>query len=641
MLRTYQIESIQASMDAFKRGLQRICVSLPVGSGKTVVFANLIGKLEKPKPLATKTLVLAHRKELLYQSYNQIKRFNTDLKLSIDMGSTKRVQDPNVDVLLGSVATLGRVGTSRMDHPCYDPDFFKAVIIDEAHHASAASYQRILNNLGVYDERGKHIKVVGFSATLRRHDGLSLQPTFQEIVFHKPVAEMISADYLCDVRVMTVKTKLVLDSVKIDGRAGDFNIRALSSKVNSHERNQIIFETYKEQRELHSRKSCLIFAVDVQHIQDLASTFREGGVQVQTIHAKTDSRQREEIIEDFKQGKEQVVINCGILTEGVDIPNIDMIIMARPTRSGVLLQQMLGRGMRKCAGKEYCLVLDFVDVVDQRMMLATIPTLLGLDSLHTLKNESMKRLLAECAQDGEEKDSVASVDSVDSDVSDDSLESFGESMSVEVTLQPFLDPFSVASISRDSTFLRKYSELAWTRCGPEKFVLSIYSGTYAKLELDKSSKLWHGSLKQILKSSKGQFHQSLFTSHARSGERVPVEFTHDNFQDAIKSLDNLVKIKFGFKTYTRLRVDAAWRKNSITHSQARFLQQKMGISPSPKNANVLPLPFSKPEICLNKGSASDLISRKVFGAGGAQGKEKSEIAKLKKKEEWMKKQHRW
>ena len=599
MLRPYQKECIQKSIEAFQ-SLQRICVSLPVGSGKTVIFSNLIQAIPKPqtKPLANKVLVLAHRKELLYQAYHQIQKFNPSLKISMDQGSLKT--DKNADVICGSIQTLGREDSRRMDE-MYQPDLFKAVIIDESHHAAASTYQRILNRLGVYEDEGKHIKVWGCSATLRRHDGMSLQPTFQEIVFHKHISEMIDDKWLCDVRVNTVKTKLILGSVK--STADDFNLKDLSKRVNCYERNQVILETYKEQRILHNRKSALVFAVDIQHVQDLSDTFNQAGIKAFSIHSKISSIERADILEKLKSQEIQVVINCGILTEGVDIPAIDMILLARPTKSGVLLQQMLGRGMRLFPGKEYCLVLDFVDVIDDRMVLATVPTLLGLNPMHTLKNESLKSVL----QNADES-TVGTGAEIENN--ETALNQMSE-MTVQVTLQPFLKPFCLASSDKDSIFLRKYSELAWIRCGKEKFVLSLYSGKYAKLERDDHTNLWHGSLKQIVKSSKGaQFHKQLFSEDDSSGVQVPITFTHDNFQNAIQCMDLLVNSRFG---YRKFKWNASWRTGTASSGQLQYLQ-KLGVQEK-----------------LTKGAASDFIVKRMFGASGNATRENTVKKKIGKR----------
>ena len=134
-----------------------------------------------------------------------------------------------------------------------------------------------------------------------------------------------------------------------------------------------------------------MFAVDVQHIYDLVKVFRENGIDARGVDGRTRAFDRQQLLADFRARKFPVLINCGaflpssfeidflaIITEGVDIPPIDCIILARPTRSSVLLQQMIGRGLRLSPGKEYCLVLDFEDILHKKVTRASVPTLFGL-----------------------------------------------------------------------------------------------------------------------------------------------------------------------------------------------------------------------------------------------------------------------
>ncbi|CAG8717700.1 8889_t:CDS:2, partial [Scutellospora calospora] len=128
-----------------------------------------------------------------------------------------------------------------------------------------------------------------------------------------------------------------------------------------------------------NRKSTLVFGVDIDHVKNLTEMFQEYGVNAHGITSQTKTYKRAEILNNFKAKLFPVLVNCGILTEGTDIPTIDCIIMSRPTKSHVLFQQMIGRGMRIAEGKEDCLVLDFIDSYSKIPDLITAPTLFGLD----------------------------------------------------------------------------------------------------------------------------------------------------------------------------------------------------------------------------------------------------------------------
>lgn len=178
-------------------------------------------------------------------------------------------------------------------------------------------------------------------------------------------------------RVTTVHTKV--DLSKVATRYDDFQQAQLSRAVNIPLRNKIVFESWKKFAP--GRKSTLVFAVDMEHTLTLCNVFRERGVDAEFVTSKTPAAERRDILNRFYNGAFPVLVNCGILTEGTDIPGIDCILMARPTRSSVLFQQMFGRGMRLSPTKKDCIVIDFVDnfAKSGKEGLVTFPTLMGLD----------------------------------------------------------------------------------------------------------------------------------------------------------------------------------------------------------------------------------------------------------------------
>ncbi|KAG1589726.1 hypothetical protein G6F48_004435 [Rhizopus delemar] len=272
-LRAYQKECIETSLKELKAGCYKQVVSLPVGSGKTVIMSNLIPCIPCPTPKATKVLLLAHRQELLNQAYNQIKRYNPNLIVEIDQG--KRVADyDNADVIIASVPTLGRNNSKRIEN--LDPTLFKAILIDEAHHAVADSYLNILNYFN-----SPHLLVWGCSATVRRHDGLSLSDVFDKITFHIDFLDLIERGYLSPMKVTTVKTSVDLSHVRHSG--ADFALTQLSQAVNTSVRNEVIVSSWRKYAAETGRQSTLAFAVDIQHTQDLCNAFRQQGIQADFI----------------------------------------------------------------------------------------------------------------------------------------------------------------------------------------------------------------------------------------------------------------------------------------------------------------------------------------------------------------------
>ncbi|KAI8060876.1 P-loop containing nucleoside triphosphate hydrolase protein [Gongronella butleri] len=375
-LRDYQRHCIETCLAKLKEGQRRQVVSLPVGSGKTVVMANLIPAIPNPSKLATKTLVLAHRAELLEQAQQQIQRFNPSLRVAIEQGR-RRVDVASTDVVVASVQSLGRHDSARLER--YDPAEFKAVLIDEAHHATAATYLRILDHFLTPD-----LFVWGCSATVRRHDGMKLGHVFDDMAFHLDFLSMIEAGWLSPLKITTVETAVDLSGISLQNH--DFHPGQLAAAVNTAVRNDIILNGWLKYAQgegdddalVQRRQSTLVFAVDIAHTEALCAAFRQRGVHAEYITSDTDARTRHTLLDQFRRRQFPVMINCGILTEGTDIPAIDCLLLARPTRSSILFQQMMGRGMRLYPRKKDCLVIDFVDNF-KRSGLITVPTLLGLD----------------------------------------------------------------------------------------------------------------------------------------------------------------------------------------------------------------------------------------------------------------------
>eukprot|EP00039_Didymoeca_costata_P011959 m.170741 g.170741 ORF g.170741 m.170741 type:complete len:605 (+) comp15341_c1_seq14:93-1907(+) len=377
VLRDYQRECIESSLSHFRNGVQRVAVSLPVGSGKTVVFSNLIPKIPPPSSIANKTLVLAHRVELLEQARDRIMQANPDLLVSMEIGH--HYAQMEADVIVASVSTLGRKNSTRLAR--YNPEDFKCIIIDEAHHATASTYLRVLDYFKARET--SHIKVWGCSATLRRHDGVSLGAIFEKVAYNLSMTDLLDKGWLCNVQAIQVDTKTSLDSVRL--AFADYNLHDLGIATNTTRRNQLIVDTWMEYAK-ETRKSTLVFGVNVEHIEAIQSAFLASGIQCVCVDGSTDSKERQELLDKFRNREIPVLVNCGVFTEGTDIPCIDCLLLARPTKSSVLFQQMLGRGLRLYPGKENCLVLDLVDNLTNNVSIS-VPSLLGLvpeydDNLH-------------------------------------------------------------------------------------------------------------------------------------------------------------------------------------------------------------------------------------------------------------------
>ena len=406
VLRPYQEECIQTCVDFFaKSGIRRQIVSLPVGSGKTTVFSNLIHRIPVPStlPQARKTLVLAHREELINQAYNQIKRslppsnhHDDEIKVGMDI-ATKNADVVNSDIIVASVQSLARSPSptgndNNIRLLKYRPSDFKCIIIDEAHHAAASTYQRILNHFQVLDP-GNHIFLWGCSATVGRHDFQSLGTVFEKIVYHRSVKEMINEGWLCNAYIKRFQGSYcpsigTLSDIAISD--GDYSMVDIRRKLNLKALNRGIASEWSNHRSALYLKSTLVFAVDIQHAHELMLEFRQvANIEAHAITGKTPSIERQHLLSRFSNREFPVLINCSILTEGTDIPCIDSLVMARPTKSKGLLLQMLGRGLRLFPDKHKTLVMDFVNnfsANDEKYEFP--PTLDGLDLDGSIKGGS-------------------------------------------------------------------------------------------------------------------------------------------------------------------------------------------------------------------------------------------------------------
>jgi len=230
-LRDYQENSISATLEARKDNITRPLISLPTGTGKTIVFAELARRLQ------AKTLILAHRDELIRQAAEKVSLVWPEAGIGIVKADENDFKDKNV--VCGSVQTLSR--TNRLKQII--DENFDLMVIDEAHHSCAQSYQDIINSLGFNnDDSGKLL--LGVSATCFRSDKKVLGHIYQKIVYSTTILTMIRAGYLADIRGYRAQTDIDLSGVQT--RQGDFMESQLAQAVNTDDRNQLIVDSFLE-----------------------------------------------------------------------------------------------------------------------------------------------------------------------------------------------------------------------------------------------------------------------------------------------------------------------------------------------------------------------------------------------------------
>lgn len=423
-LRDYQEQAHDAiALNFFAPPAQRAwrqLIVLPTGTGKTQIIAGLPWHAGIETWLASsrsdrrKILMIAHREELLEQAKSKIEFANAHLRVEIEQADRKA--SPNADVVIASVQSLAARAGRRMDR--FDPDDFRIVIVDEAHHVTAPSYMTVLryfgfippddymplpetvvgkddalawqrNRLEAWDlYNGTRIDklLLGVTATPKRGDNIGLEAAFQRVVFSRDIREMIKSGWLCPLRAFRIESTTTLDNVHT--QAGDFAVGELADAINTEERNRLVVKGWGDYA--HDRPT-IAFCADVKHAKGLADTYIGYGIRAAAIYGELPSDDRKRILREFKMGDLQVLTNCNILTEGFDEPKVSCIVHARPTKSSLLYCQMSGRGTRLHDTKPDCIIIDVVDVT-RRHSLVTAPELIGLPANFNAKGEDLLKV---------------------------------------------------------------------------------------------------------------------------------------------------------------------------------------------------------------------------------------------------------
>lgn len=509
-LRPYQIEALDAIDKNLEVGTSKQLVVIPTGGGKTVVFSQI------PQRHPGRMLVLAHREELLTQAKEKIEWANPTLTVEIEQG--QNVADINADVVVASTATLGRENSSRLEK--FARNQFATIIIDEAHHAAAPSYRRIL------DYFTPKLRL-GVTATPQRGDKQRLIDVFDEIVYFKTIQELIEEGYLSNLAGYRIPTDVDISDVKTSN--GDYQIGDLSAAVNIEPRNRLAVETY---RELAHNKKTIAFCVDVAHAEDLAASFNSSGIPAGVIHGKLSTEDRAQVLADFRANKISVLTNCMVLTEGFDEPSVECIILARPTKSQLLYTQIVGRGTRLHPGKERCLVIDLADATQGKKPMG-LPTLMGLPPDFDSEGEDLTEVVKKYQElEAAAPAEVARVKSV-KDIKD---------------AWERIDLFTPPPANPE---LLEWTTLVWMETGNERYILNLNDGERLTIQGDAL-----GRYKVIFTHKSGDHELGLCETMGEAFRRSD-KWIHRNRKEQLNLLD----------------AEAAWRKESPTEKQLKWLKK--------------------------------------------------------------------
>ena len=337
--RPYQTEAIRAVEREFESN-QSTLISMATGCGKTIIFAQIAKSFI---PLG-KVLVLAHREELIYQASRKLHAV-TGLVPGIEMSDEHITHDPLLqpDIIVSTIQTQisGMAGKGRMAK--FNPDEFSLVIVDEAHHTAAKSYVRVLD----YYKQNPKVKILGVTATPDRADEKALGKIFETVAFEYDILSGVKDGWLVPVHQRLVLCD-GLDFSSVRTTAGDLNGADLSKIM---EEEKALHMIAGPAIELCGEKKSLVFTASVHQADRLCEIFnRHKSGCARFVHAKTERQERQSIFSGYAAKEFQFLCNCGITTEGFDDPGIEIVVMARPTKSRSLYAQMCGRGTRPLPG---------------------------------------------------------------------------------------------------------------------------------------------------------------------------------------------------------------------------------------------------------------------------------------------------
>jgi len=336
-----QAEALKALRRTREDGEQRGLVVLATGLGKTYLSAFDCDHIR-----AGRALFVAHREEILTQARDSWAKVFPGRSVGLMVGGERC---PDADLVFASVQTLSRSQTLRL----FAPDHFDYIVIDEFHHAAATTYRRILGHF-------RPAFLLGLTATPDRMDGASLRDLCDDNeVFRAGLVEGISRGLLVPFHYFGVKDGV--DYETIPWRSGRFDAERLDAKVATEARAAQALSEYRSHAPDGVRRT-LAFCCSVRHADYMAGYFRAQGIQARAVHSQGSSAPRAATLNAFRRGDVEVICAVDIFNEGVDLPDVNTILMLRPTQSIVIFLQQLGRGLRlsKRIDKPHLTVVDFI-----------------------------------------------------------------------------------------------------------------------------------------------------------------------------------------------------------------------------------------------------------------------------------------
>jgi DNA repair protein RadD len=337
-LRDYQQRGVDDIRQIFLKGKWAPLYVLPTGGGKTIVFSYIA---KNTSARAKRVLILVHRIELMRQTSAKL------YESSVDHGLINPKFTPNItaSVQVASVQTLVR----RLEKARFDYDL---VIVDEAHHAVAGTWNKILNKV---KEKNPNARILGVTATPIRTDGTGLSDIFDSLIIGPTIKELTDRKFLVPSIVYAPAKKLDLSNVKMAD--GDYDRHELAEIVDN---SVITGDAIQYYSRICPHAPAVVFCVSIAHAEHVAEQFRAAGYKARSVDGTMEDVERRRIIAGLSNGSTELAMSCDIISEGTDVPGISAAILLRPTQSTGLFLQQVGRALRPMMGKTAAYILDHV-----------------------------------------------------------------------------------------------------------------------------------------------------------------------------------------------------------------------------------------------------------------------------------------
>jgi superfamily II DNA or RNA helicase len=369
ILRPYQQKDIARLRARFMQGASRICYAAPTGSGKTILFVDLVCRIRAIRD--QHVVIVVHRQELIDQTCAALAVVGLDYGI-IAAGYT---ENPNIPIQVCMAQTLA----NRLDRLALI-DF---LIVDECHHATAQTWRSIL-------AAAPEARVLGVTATPERLDAAGLKELFDALVIGPLPAELIADGWLSPFVVYAPER--MVDLKKVRTIAGDYALGDLAQRMSA---GFVLDDALSEYRKHLDGRSAIAFCTTIDHSRTVARFFRAAGIRAQHLDGDTPTAERRTPITALATGEVQVITNCSLIAEGLDVPEVRGVILLRPTKSLALYLQRIGRALRPAPGKERAIIIDHAGNVFRHGM-PDLAHAWSLDGRPKKKGKALVRRCPEC-----------------------------------------------------------------------------------------------------------------------------------------------------------------------------------------------------------------------------------------------------